>query len=142
MPQRRRERGLHAGLYLPDVLTSVGGVSVTSGAGTVSSGAIGPNPNQYMVNLTGVTNAQYITVTLSNVRDAASHVGDVSASMGVLIGDADASGRTDSGDVTLARQKTVGRPDASTFRNDVNTSGRIDSGDVTVTRNASVSVLP
>ncbi len=39
-------------------LTSVSGATVSTGAGSVSSSAIGPNPNQYSVNLTGVTNAQ------------------------------------------------------------------------------------
>src|SRR2546423_10991953 len=49
-------------------LTSVGGVTVTSGTGTVTSGMIDPsNPDRYIVNLAGVTNAQIITVSLTNV---------------------------------------------------------------------------
>jgi PKD repeat protein len=52
-------------------LTSVGGASVTSGTGSVTTRAIGPNPNQYTVNLTGVTNAQYITVAVTGAHDAA-----------------------------------------------------------------------
>jgi len=125
-------------------LTSVGGASVSSGTGTVSSSAMdSSDARNYIVNLTGVTNAQTITVSLANVNDSAGNSSaSVSASMGVLVGDVNASGRTDSGDVTLVRQKTVSLPDASTFRNDVNTSGRIDAGDVTVTRNNSVTVLP
>jgi len=127
-----------------NILTSVAGASVTSGSGTVSSSATdSSDAHNYVVNLTGVTNAQTITVSLANVSDSAGNSSaSVSASMGVLIGDADASGRTDSGDVTLVRQKTVSLPDASTFRNDVNATGRIDAGDVTVTRNNSVTVLP
>ena len=48
-------------------LTNVGGASVTSGTGSVSSGTIGADPREYIVNLTGVANAQEITV--ANRRD-------------------------------------------------------------------------
>jgi hypothetical protein len=123
-------------------LTSVASASVTTGTGNVSSSGIGPNPNQYTVNLTGVTNAQYVTVNLANVLDSQNNSGNVAATMGVLVGDVNATGRTDSGDVTAVRNHTVSIPDTQTFRFDVNASGRIDSGDVTVTRNASVTVLP
>jgi hypothetical protein len=51
-------------------------VSSFSGSGT----------SQITVNLTGVTNVQRITVTLHNVNDGTSN-GDVSVSMGVLVGD-------------------------------------------------------
>jgi hypothetical protein len=40
-------------------LVSVASASLTSATGSVSSSALGPNSNQYTVNLTGVTNAQY-----------------------------------------------------------------------------------
>src|SRR5207244_1113969 len=43
-------------------LSNVGGASVTAGMASVSSNAIGSDPHQYVVNLTGVTNAQKITV--------------------------------------------------------------------------------
>jgi hypothetical protein len=57
--------------------------------------------------------------------------GDVHIPMGILLGDADASRRTDAGDVTAVRNNTVSIPDQQTFRFDVNNSGRIDAGDVT-----------
>lgn len=125
-------------------LSSVVGASVSNGTGTVSSRAIDSNDaHNYIVNLTGITNAQYITVSLTNVTDS---IGDfstsVSATMGALLGDVNASGRTDAGDVTVVRNHTVAVPDQQTFRFDVNASGRIDAGDVTTTRNAIVTVLP
>ena len=89
-----------------------------------------------------VPNVSHRNVFLNNVTDSANDVGDVSAHMDVLLGDVNASGRTDSGDVTAVRNRTVSVPDQQTFCFDVNASGRIDSGDVTVTRNASVTVLP
>ena len=63
-------------------LTSVASASVTghdpvSGTGTVLSSALGLNANQYTVNLTNVSNAQNITVTLNSVLDAAGGSGNV-----------------------------------------------------------------
>jgi hypothetical protein len=91
-----------------------------------------------------VTNAQHLFVALRGVSDSAGHRSDaISAPMSVLLGDVNASGRTDAGDVTAVRNKTVSIPsDNQTVRFDVNVSGRIDAGDVTVTRNSSVTVLP
>jgi hypothetical protein len=118
--------------------TSSGTVPVT----VLSTSGIGTDAHQYIANLSGVPNASHLTVTLNAVTDSAGDFGDVSARMDVLLGDVNATGRTDSGDVTAVRNKTVSIPDQQTFQFDVNTSGRIDSGDVTVTRNASVTVLP
>ena len=59
--------------------------AVTAGAGSVSSRAAAGRL-QSTVNLTGVTNAQTITVTLLGVNDGTS-TGDVSVPMGVLVGD-------------------------------------------------------
>jgi dockerin type I repeat protein len=121
----------------------VGGATVTSGACGSVSGSPTVSGSDYIVNLTGVTCNDYITVTLTNVNDSAGHHSDsISATMGVLPGDVNASRRTDAGDVTAVRNKTVSIPDQQTFRFDVNTSGRIDAGDVTATRNATVTVLP
>jgi hypothetical protein len=124
-------------------LTTVDGVSVTNGTGTATGNIDTNDAHNYIVNLTGVTNAQRISVSLTNVSDSAGKFSaSVPVSMGVLIGDVNATGRTDSGDVTQVRNHTVSVPDQQTFRFDVNVSGRIDAGDVTVTRNASVTVLP
>ena len=121
----------------------VGGASVTSGACGSVSGSPTTNGNEYIVNLTGVTCVEYVTVTLTNLNDSAGrHSDSISATMGILPGDVNASGRTDAGDVTAVRNHTVSVPDQQTFRFDVNASGRIDAGDVTTTRNATVTVLP
>lgn len=122
-------------------LISVGDVSVT-GVGSVSTTSMGPNPNQFTVNLTGVANAQYLTVSLSNVLDAQNNTGNVSSTMGVLIGDVNGSGVVDSGDVFLVRQYTGQNSTNSNFRQDVNASGLIDSGDVFLTRQQTDTMLP
>jgi PKD repeat protein len=127
--------------------------SITATATTSSGTQTLPTPtgslltdnHLYQVNLTSVPNASHVTVTLHGVTDTALHNGDVSAHMDVLLGDVNSTGRTDAGDVTQVRNRTVSIPDtttASSFRYDVNASGRIDAGDVTATRNATVTVLP
>ena len=125
-------------------VSSITATATTSGGtqNVTTAGNLGTDTHQYIVNLSTVPNASHLTVTLNSVTDSANNVGDISAHMDVLLGDVNSSARTDSGDVTAVRNKTVTIPDQQTFRFDVNTSGRIDSGDVTVTRNASVTVLP
>jgi hypothetical protein len=126
-----------------NTLTNVSGSSVTSGTGSVNSSNIDNDAHNYIVNLTGVTNAQTITVSLSNMNDSA---GDssvtVSASMGVLLGDVNGSGRVDAADVSLVRQQTLQPITTSNFREDVNASGRIDAADVSITRQQTLTSLP
>jgi len=130
-------------------LTSVASASVTShdptsGTGTVSTSMVDSSDHHnYIVNLTNVSSAQYITVTLNSVLDVTGVTGNVvSPQMGVLIGDVNASGLVDSGDVFLVRQQTGQSASNSNFREDVNTSGLIDSGDVFLTRQQTATSLP
>jgi hypothetical protein len=124
-------------------LANVAAANVTGGTGTVSSSAVGPNPNQYNVNLTGVTNAQSITVALANVNDSAGNYSvSVPATMGVLLGDVNASGRVDAADVSSIRQQTLQTVTTLNFRNDINASGRIDAADVSIARQQTLTSLP
>jgi hypothetical protein len=124
-----------------DSVSSVTNASVVAGTGTVSGTST--QGGNYVVNLSGVANAQRITVRLSGITDSAGHtLASLDVTMGVLIGDVNASKRADAGDVTQVRNKTVTIPDQTTCRFDVNNSGRTDAGDVTTTRNATVTVLP
>jgi hypothetical protein len=124
-------------------LTSVGGASVTSGTGSVSSSSIGTEPHEYIVNLTGVSNAQTLTVTLTNVADTAGDFSaSVAATMGVLLGDVNSSRRVDAADVSLVRQQTLQPITGSNFREDINTSGRIDAADVSIARQQTLTSLP
>jgi hypothetical protein len=124
-------------------LTSVGAASVSSGTGFASSRMIGPNPNQCTVNLTGVTDQQYIAVTLHTVLDVAGNNGDVvGPQMGVLIGDVDATGRVDGNDVSAVQSHTRQTTNATNFRDDVNATGRIDGNDVSTTQAQTRTGLP
>jgi hypothetical protein len=68
-------------------------------------------------------------------------LGRVSASMDLLIGGVDATGRVDAADVSLVRQQTLRSATRSNFREDVNTSGRVDAADVSHRPAANVDLL-
>jgi Dockerin type I domain len=119
---------------------SVQSAAITTGTGSATNfNVVG---NQVTVNLTGVSNAQTIVVTLSHVSDGLNS-GDVPATMGVLLGDVNASGRTDNGDAIVVRNLSGTVPsDTNSARADVNCSGRVDNGDAIVVRNNSGQALP
>ena len=118
---------------------TVGSASVTSGTGSVSSFIV--TGSQVTVNLTGVTDAQIITVTLFNVNDG-THMGDVPVSMGVLVGDVNGNGVVNSSDVALTKSQ-VGQPvTGSNFREDVNANGTISSTDVAIVKSDVGTSLP
>jgi hypothetical protein len=128
-------------------LTSVASASVTghdptSGTGTVLNSSLGPNPNQYTVNLTGVPNAQYLTVTLTGAVDSTGATGNVSGTMGVLLGDVNASGIVTSGDTNLCKAQALQPVTNANFRNDINASGAITTGDVNLIKQNALSQLP
>ena len=119
-------------------LSSVGGASVTSGTVDSSSSAIGPNANQYTVNLTGVDNAQTITVTLTNVNDSTGNSSpSISASMDILAGDTTEDGRVNVTDSTQTKSRSGQVAEANNFRSDVNLDGRINVGDVNFVKSQS-----
>jgi Malectin domain len=130
-------------------LTSVTGASVTShnptaGTGSVSSGAIGTDTHQYIVNLTGVSDQQYITVTLSGVHDSTGASGNiVGPQMGVLIGDVNASGLVDGSDVSAVQSQMRQSVSSANFRDDVNASGGlIDGNDASIIQGHTRTSLP
>ncbi|MDQ6654534.1 MAG: dockerin type I domain-containing protein, partial [Verrucomicrobiota bacterium] len=111
-----------------------GDAAVTAGTGTVS-GAPTFEGNQMIIPLVNVGNAQTVTVTLSNVTDAAAQVLPATAvTVGFLLGDVNADGGVNSGDATVTRNRSGQATDAANFRSDVNTDGTVNSGDLTLVR--------
>jgi hypothetical protein len=121
-------------------LTNVGNVAVT--AGSVSTSGIGTDAHQYIVNLTGITNAQSLSVSLTNVHDALNNVGDVSAIMDVLIGDTTADRSVNSADIAQTKSQSGTVVTSSNFREDVTTDGNLNSGDIALTKSKSGTALP
>jgi len=142
----RSSSSLGAGKYqmvfqFDNALTSVTGASVT-GTGSVSSRMIGLNNHEYIVNLTGVANKQYISVKLTGVAGAPNGGTVAGPQMGVLIGDVDATGRVDGNDVSGVQSHTRQNASATNFRYDVDASGRIDGNDVSLTQSLTRTGLP
>jgi glucose/arabinose dehydrogenase len=125
-------------------ISSVGSASVTSGIGSVFSRMIDSgNTRQYIVNLTGVANAQYITVTLTNIIDVAGNGSSAaSATMGVLAGDATANGMVNSSDISEVQSQSGQLVTANNFRDDVTVNGTINSSDISLVQSQSGMALP
>jgi len=117
---------------------TVSSASVTCGTGTVSSFSV--NGSEVTVNLTGVTNAQIITVMLHVNSSVGS--GDFPISMGVLVGDTNGNAAVNASDVSQTKSR-VGQPVTGlNFREDVNASGTISSSDVALVKSNSGTALP
>ena len=114
----------------------------TASTGTVSSG---PAANQCTVKLTGVPNAQYLTVTLTGVNVPTAcppFTGNAAATMGVLLGDTNANGTVNSTDVSQTKTDSGKLADNNTFRRDVSVTGVINSTDVSIVKSKSGTGLP
>jgi hypothetical protein len=126
-------------------LSSVADASVASQTGgNVSklSSMIGTDAHEYIVNFTA-SNAQRLTVTLTGVTDTVgNNTATLPVTIGLLVGDVDASRRVDSTDVFQVRQQSLQTTSPANFRRDIDTSGRIDSTDVFMTRQQSLTSLP
>src|SRR4029077_1068745 len=104
---------------------------------------IGSDPHEYIVNLTGVTNAQRLTVTLNNVLDTVgNNSASIAAPMGVLVGDTNADGFTDAVDVSQTKSQSGNAITNSNFREDVNVDGFIDAIDTSLVKSKSGTALP
>jgi Dockerin type I domain len=122
---------------------------VTS-CGTASTGTVtpGPNSNQCTVNLTGVPNAQYITVILNAVVDSATGniANNFAGTMGVLLGDVNANGLVNSTDTSQVQaqsgQPVTGDLGTGNYRKDVNANGLINSTDTSIVQSKSGNGLP
>jgi hypothetical protein len=117
-----------------------GSASVTAGVGLVS-GSSGSGTTTAIVNLTGVANAQRITVTLSNVNNG-TDAGDIAVQVGVLAGDTNGDGFVNAADSLQTRDRSGQATDGSNFRFDVNADGLVNSGDTLAVRTRAGTSLP
>jgi hypothetical protein len=118
------------------------GASVSSGTGSVASTS-GNGTNQAVINLTGVTNAQKITVKLLGVRFAVGGASaDVPVTIGVLLADTSADRTTNSTDISQTKSQSGQSVGPSNFREDVTVDGNINSTDIALTKSKSGTALP
>ena len=101
----------------------------------------GNGTNQITLNLTGVTNAQIITLALFDANDGANS-GDVGVRLGVLVGDANGSGGVTATDVSQVKFQSGQATGAGNFRSDVIANGVINATDVSAVKLKSGTGLP
>lgn len=128
--------------------------AVTSGTGHVSGASVtrdsysrrlrnsdGNSETQVTINLTGVANAQVITVGLFDVTDG-THNGDVGIRMAVLVGDTTANGTVNVTDISQTKSQSGHAVTADNFRADVTANGVITATDVSLVKSKSGTALP
>ena len=120
---------------------TVGSAAVTSGTGNVTGTAMSPDNKEMAIDLTGVTNAQTITITVVGVSDG-TNTNDVLLQMSVLLGDTTGSGAVNSSDISQTKSQSGQAVTASNFRQDVTVSGSINSSDISLVKSRSGTALP
>ena len=119
-----------------------GNAAVTSGNGSVSGSPVLAD-NTMKVNLTEVTNAQQVTLAVSGVMDAYSHVlATRSVKMNVLLADTTGNKVVNSSDVSQTKIQSGGNVGAENFREDVTCDGSINSSDVSTVKSQSGQAIP
>src|SRR5258705_7105783 len=105
-----------------------GDAGVTLGSATVN----GFSGNTMTVQLAGITDAQTVALTVSNVANDALELGSGTVNFRTLLGDVNASGSVTGSDVNIAKAQVGATVDGSNFRSDVNFSGTITGADTNV----------
>jgi hypothetical protein len=120
-----------------------GSAAVTSGTGT--AGAPTFIGSTMRIPLSGVTDQQKITVTLTNVTSSLGQVLPTTAiTAKMLVGDSngDVTATVNSGDAQQVRSRSGQTTNSTNFRSDVNTDGTINAGDATIVRARSGNFVP
>jgi hypothetical protein len=96
-----------------------------------------------IVSLSGVADAQTITVTLSNVTDSFAQVlPDTAVSANVLVGDTTGNKAVNSTDVSQTKLQSGVVVSQANCRQDVTANGVINSSDVSLVKLRSGSAIP
>jgi uncharacterized delta-60 repeat protein len=126
----RSTGGAHTLIFAFNNNVVSGNASVTTGIGSVL-GSPTFSGNTMTVNLTGVTDVQRITVTLSNVTDTSAQVlPDTAVSVNMLIGDTNGNKAVSASDVAQTKAQSGATATTANFREDVNASGTVTASDV------------
>ena len=81
------------------------------------------------INLTGVANAQRLTVGLFGVNNG-TNTGDVGVRVGMVLGDITNDGAVNASDVSSVKAQSGQGVTGSNFRNDVTANGTITASDI------------
>ena len=131
----RSSGGNHALVFTFSNNVVSGGASLTTQSGGSISGSPTFAGNAMTVNLTGVTDLQKITVTLSGVTDAfAQVIPDTAVSMNLLIGDTTGNKLVNSTDVSQTKVQSGHTLTNANCREDVDANGAINGTDVSIVK--------
>ncbi|MEP6955668.1 MAG: hypothetical protein ABI883_02495 [Chthoniobacterales bacterium] len=119
---------------------SLSGVTVAGGDG-LATATSSVNGGVVTIDLSQVTDAQTLTVTLLNVNDGV-RFGPVAIPFAVLLGDVNADRLVNAADALQTRSRAGQSADAASFRADVNTDSLINGGDTVRVRSRSGMSLP
>ncbi len=110
-----------------DAVTSAGTVAVTEG--TAAAGTPTFSGNQVTVPLTGVTDAQYVTLTVSNVALAGGGTGAGTVRIGFLVGDVSQNRVVTVGDLAQVNAQLAQPVTAANYLADINANGTLTVAD-------------
>jgi hypothetical protein len=115
-------------------------VNVTEGTAVKNSSLVG---STVVVNLTGVTNAQYVTVSLTSVGSTDGGTGGIGeARVGFLEGDVNQSRVVTVADLGLVNAQLAQPVTAANFLKDVNATGTLTVADKGITNSRLTNSLP
>lgn len=107
-----------------------GNASVTGGTGSVNGAPVFAD-NTMTISLTGVANAQTVTVTLNAVTDEFSQMlPDSTINASFLLADSGGNGVVNASDVSQTKSRVGQAVDATNFRSDANANGTLNASDV------------
>lgn len=121
-------------------LVSVG--SVYSNAAYIAGRFIGPDPNQYTVDLQTHLISGRLTVVLDTALDMAGNLGTLYGTMNMLVGDTNGDSVVNAADVTQTKSRSAQSVDRTNFRSDVNANGTINATDTAIVKSRSGMSLP
>lgn len=113
--------------------------SVTSGTASVATASA--SGTDITIDITGVANAQTITVTLVGINDG-TNTGDLAVRMAVLLGDTNGNGTVNASDIGQTKSFSGQNANATNFRTDVNISGSISASDIGLVKSRAGTALP
>jgi hypothetical protein len=118
-----------------------GNGTVTSATSVAGSGDGGSGSNTIVINLSGVTNAQRLTVAVFNVNDGM-RSGDVGVRIGILVGDVTGDGSVGSSDIGMVKAEAGQAATSMNFRKDVVPNGLVTASDIGLVKANSGQGLP
>jgi subtilisin family serine protease len=124
-------------------LSNVGGATIENGQGTVSSSAIGSDPTEYIVNLSGVANAQELRLKVSNISNTTGQTTTaLTVPIAFLLGDTTGNRAVNSSDVGQVKAQSGNPTNSSNVRLDVNANGDVNATDISLVKANSGNQIP